>query len=87
MVPIGWITLVIISLGASLLAFLWGLRTGQFSDQFRARYLPLVKDHPLSSPKNPGKLTIEVYVLLIIVGIALVAFCSSILLSILRLRG
>jgi cbb3-type cytochrome oxidase maturation protein len=87
MVPIGWITLVVISLLISLLAFLWGLRTGQFSDQSRARYLPLVKDHPLSSPKNPGNITIEVYVLLIIVGIALAGFCSSILLSVLRLRG
>ena len=87
MVAIGWITLVILSLGISLLAFLWGLRNGQFSDQARARYLPLAADHPLSPPKNPGKITVEVYALLGIVGIALTGICSSIILSVLRLRG
>jgi cbb3-type cytochrome oxidase maturation protein len=87
MVAIGWITLVIISLGISLLAFLWAWRNGQFTDQARARYLPFTEDPPLSSPKNPGKITIEVYVLLGIAGIALVGIFSSIILSVLRLRG
>ncbi|MGA2400643.1 MAG: cbb3-type cytochrome oxidase assembly protein CcoS [Syntrophobacteraceae bacterium] len=40
----GWLFLVVISLGASLAAFIWALRAGQFSDQERARYLPLGKD-------------------------------------------
>jgi cbb3-type cytochrome oxidase maturation protein len=87
MVAIGWITLVTLSLGISLLAFLWALRNGQFSDQARARYLPLAEDHPLSSPKNPGKITVEVYVLLVIAGIALTGTFASIVLSVLRLRG
>jgi cbb3-type cytochrome oxidase maturation protein len=40
----GWLIIVVISLSVSLAAFIWGLRTGQFSDQERARYLPLGKD-------------------------------------------
>jgi cbb3-type cytochrome oxidase maturation protein len=87
MVAIGWITLVILSLGISLLAFLWALRNGQFSDQARARYLPLTEGRSPSSPKNPGKITVEVYVLLGIAGIALIGICFSIILSVLRMRG
>jgi cbb3-type cytochrome oxidase maturation protein len=87
MVAIGWITLVILSLGISLFAFLWALKNGQFSDQTRARYLPLSEDHSFSPPKNPGKITVEVYVLLGIAGVALIGFCSSLILSVLRLRG
>ncbi|MFZ2448193.1 MAG: cbb3-type cytochrome oxidase assembly protein CcoS [Syntrophobacteraceae bacterium] len=40
----GWLFLVGISLAVSLAAFLWGLRSGQFSDQDRARFLPLGSD-------------------------------------------
>ena len=40
----GWLFLVVMSLIVSLAAFIWGLRAGQFSDQERARYLPLGKD-------------------------------------------
>ena len=41
---VGWLFLVGISLSVSLVAFIWALRAGQFSDQERARYLPLGKD-------------------------------------------
>jgi len=87
MVLFSWITLVTLSLWVSLLAFFWALRSGQFSDQARARYLPLADDRPLSLAKNPAKLTVEVYALLGIVGIALIGICSSIILSFLCLRG
>ncbi len=40
----GWLFLVVISLSVSLVAFIWALRAGQFSDQERARYLALGKD-------------------------------------------
>ncbi len=87
MVALGWITLVLLSLWVSLLAFFWALRNGQFSDQARARYLPLTGEHTLAMPKNAHKLTVEVYVLLGIVAIALIGICSSIILSFLHLRG
>jgi cbb3-type cytochrome oxidase maturation protein len=36
-----WILLLAAGLGVSLAGFLWALAHGQFSDQERARYLPL----------------------------------------------
>ncbi len=36
-----WLLLVTISLCAAFGGFFWGLRNGQFSDQQRARFLPL----------------------------------------------
>ena len=87
MIAFSWITLVILSLWISLLAFFWALRSGQFSDQARARYLPLAGERPLSLGQNPHKPTVEVYVLLGIVGIVLVGICSSIILSVLHMRG
>ncbi len=61
-----WVILIAFSLWASLVAFLWGLRSGQFSDQDRARYLPLRDILPQPMIKNPARLTLEVYVLMFI---------------------
>jgi cbb3-type cytochrome oxidase maturation protein len=36
-----WILLLAAGLGASVAGFFWALANGQFSDQDRARYLPL----------------------------------------------
>jgi cbb3-type cytochrome oxidase maturation protein len=87
MVFFSWIALVAISLGISLFAFLWAMRTGQFSDQGRARYLPLADSPRSSLPKNPARLPAEVYVLLGIAGVALTGILFSIILSLHRLRG
>ena len=38
---IPWILLLAAGLGASFAGFFWALANGQFSDQERARYLPL----------------------------------------------
>lgn len=64
----GWLALVIISLAVSLIAFIWGLGNGQFSEQGRARYLPL-RDQLLPVPvKNPTKPPRGIYVLLVIIA-------------------
>ena len=83
----GWIILVGISLWVSLVAFIWALRSGQFSDQARARYLPLRDEFPPTSAENPSKLTGEVYALLIIGGIGLLGLLAPVLLSFYRLKG
>ena len=36
-----WVLLIVLSLWVSLAGFFWALRHGQFSEQERARYLPL----------------------------------------------
>jgi len=83
----GWITLVVISLWVSLVAFIWALRAGQFSDQARARYLPLRRELSIPPDRNPSRLTAEVYVLLFIGAIGLLAFLAPVLLSLYRLKG
>lgn len=79
----GWLFLVVISLAVSLVAFVWGLRSGQFSDQDRARYLPLGSDL-LSDPlvvASPGKRRAQSAGLLVIVIICLTAFTVAVALS------
>jgi cbb3-type cytochrome oxidase maturation protein len=76
-----WIILVAFSLWFTLMAFFWGLQSGQFSDQERARFLPLRDNHPQPAVTNPAKLTVEVYVLmsiglLVLVGLAAALFFS-----------
>ena len=68
-----WIVLVVISLWVSVAGFIWALKGGQFSDQSRARYLPLRDDFPLPPVKNPAKFSFEVYFLLAVLGIG----CST----------
>ena len=58
-----WALLIVASVWVSVAGFLWAFRNGQFSEQDRARYLPL-RDEPLPvAAKNPAKFTREVYAL------------------------
>ncbi len=80
----GWLYLVVVSLLVSLVAFIWGLRSGQFSDQERARYLPLSADL-LSEPivtAGPRKRKAHSAAFLVIIALALVAFVTALILSI-----
>ena len=81
---VGWLYLVVMSLLISLVAFIWGLRSGQFSDQDRARYLPLGEDL-LSQPvvvAGRGKQKAHTTALIVIVALAMVAFGVALFLSI-----
>ena len=79
-----WMILIAFSLGASLMAFLWGLQSGQFSDQDRARYLPLRDMPPQPLAGDPARLTMEVYVLMFIGFLMVVGLAGSLILA---LRG
>jgi cbb3-type cytochrome oxidase maturation protein len=81
-----WISLVTISLSISVVAFVWALRDGQFSDQGRARYLPLRDEFPRQPVKQPSKLTLEAYVLLSIVVLGSLGIVGSLVLSLWRFR-
>jgi cbb3-type cytochrome oxidase maturation protein len=61
-----WVLLVAFSLYFTLMAFFWGLQSGQFSDQERARFLPLRDAGLPPAVKNPAGLPVEVYVLIAI---------------------
>ncbi|MEN6442115.1 MAG: cbb3-type cytochrome oxidase assembly protein CcoS [Syntrophobacter sp.] len=78
-----WLFLVVISVAVSLVAFLWGLRSGQFSDQERARYLPLGDDvlsgAVVAAPAR--KRRIQTAGLLFLVVICLSALIAAVALS------
>jgi cbb3-type cytochrome oxidase maturation protein len=82
-----WIILVAAGLLASLGVFLWALRTGQFFDQERARYLPLSDPYPLPPVENPSKLSREVYALILVIGIGLLGMIVTIFLTLTRVKG
>ena len=67
-----FITYIVVGLLIGLTAFAWGLSSGQFKDQQRARFLPLVKSDSPSAASRFGRL--ETYALL---GMA----CCGLLLS------
>ncbi len=61
-----WIVLIIVTLVASIGLFIWAFRSGQFSEQGRARYLPLREGPPdLKEAHLPAK---ELYALLAIMA-------------------
>ena len=77
-----WVFLVVASLWVSLAAFFWGLKSGQFSDQTRARYLPL-RDECLSPGlKNPSKPGPEVYLLFGILGLGCLILAFTLFLAV-----
>ena len=56
-----FIAYIAIGLILSLLVFFWALRTGQFKDQQRVRYLPL-RDEPVGTPVPASRLgRLEIY--------------------------
>jgi len=84
---LSWILLLAAGLLASMGVFFWALRSGQFSDQERARYLPLSDGLPLSRVENPARLSREVYALLLVIGIGLLAMIGTITLTLIRVKG
>ena len=82
-----WIVLIAVSLWVSLIAFIWALQSGQFADQNRARYLPLMDEAEKPAIDDPAKLTVEVYVLLGLATAGLLGIFTSIFFSLYRLKG
>lgn len=83
----GWITLVVISLAVSLLAFVWALESGQFSDQERARFLPLVDLAPVERPSGQGNGGWGAYALMVVIGLGIVMLTAPIVLILFHLVG
>jgi cbb3-type cytochrome oxidase maturation protein len=82
-----WIILVTVSLGLSLAAFVWGLSSGQFSDQGRARYLPLQDEHPTPQAPTSWKTGAEIYVLFFVATMGLIGMVAAVVLSFCRAKG
>jgi len=79
---LGWLGLVSISLGLSLVAFVWAVRNGQFGEQQRLRYLPL-RDEAAPLPLvAPGKKPLEVWVLIGIGVMVVTIFVTAVTISV-----
>lgn len=76
-----WLLLVALSLWVSILAFIWAVRSGQLSDQGRARYLALSDGLPALPQKRVSRLTFEVYVLLFVLATGMAAMVAAFFLS------
>jgi cbb3-type cytochrome oxidase maturation protein len=84
---LGWIVLTGTGVLASIAVFLWALRSGQFADQGRARYLPLFETDPLSPASTSPKLPAAAYGLLLVLGVGVIAMLSPVILTLLRTKG
>lgn len=76
-----WILLLAASLGASFAGFFWALENGQFSDQERARYLPL-RGEVAGSPEAAPPVSRGVYGMLavfLVCGLTLVCAFAGVL--------
>jgi len=82
-----WLALIAAGAGASIAALFWALKTGQFSDQGRARYLPLTEEMALTPADTSGRLPTEVYALAIVIVLGLISIASTIALTIYWLQG
>lgn len=70
----------------SLVVFAWAVHAGQFKDQQRARFLPLVNEPPRAPVKASLKSRIEVYALFTLVITVMVTSFSFVIFSVLRVR-
>jgi cbb3-type cytochrome oxidase maturation protein len=80
---IGWITVIVLTLVASFGGFFWALKSGQFGDQNRPRFFPLVDLPPFVDTPRPVRRIAELYAL--IIG-ALFVICALIAAMILGAR-
>jgi cbb3-type cytochrome oxidase maturation protein len=84
---LSWIALTATGILASIAVFIWALRSGQFSDQGRARYLPLSDEFPLPVVENPSRLSLEVYALLFAIGMGLLGILVVVVLTLHHMKG
>jgi nitrogen fixation-related uncharacterized protein len=84
---IGWIALTATGIIASIVVFIWAIRTGQFSDQGRARYLPLADGVTHAEDDHQPARRAESYAMIVIIAIGLAAMISAVIMTILRVHS
>jgi cbb3-type cytochrome oxidase maturation protein len=82
-----WLLLVALSLCASIIAFIWGVKSGQFADQGRARFLALSEGLPSAPVNKPSRLPLQVYMLLFVLAIGVAGLVAAALLVFFRVNG
>jgi nitrogen fixation-related uncharacterized protein len=77
-----WLIFLLSGLAMSIFAVVWGIRTRQFEDQDRARYLPLVgltSDELAGQPKDTHRAEYAAMCSMLAVG--LLALCAGFILA------
>jgi nitrogen fixation-related uncharacterized protein len=81
-----WLGLIVLSVFASVAVFLWAFQNKQFSDQRRARYLPLRGSDPLTRPAGT-RAAKELYALSILVASAGAMLLFTLVFALMKNRG
>jgi nitrogen fixation-related uncharacterized protein len=77
----GWIGLLALSLWLGITMFVWCLQNGQFSNQDRARYLPLADESLPKTNDHPSKSAFGLYLLAFIIGVGLLFISAGFVLG------
>ncbi len=78
---LAWIILTATGIGASIAVFVWAIKSGQFSDQGRARYLPLRAEHPIPLVENPARPSAEIFALIFVLVLGFLAMGGAVILT------
>ena len=74
-----------LGLAVTLPVFAWALKTGQFKEQGRARYLPIEPDDEGRAGRNPSKFAVwEVWTLMFMAILGLAACAATVVFSLIR---
>jgi len=77
-----FIAYIVIGISISLLVFFWAVKSGQFQDQQRARFLPL-RDEPDQGPVTVSRFSRwEIYSLFFLAGAGLAATAALLLFAV-----
>lgn len=76
-----FMTYILVGFAISLVVFFWALKTGQFSDQQRARFLPLEDENEPPSGQATRIQTIEIVALGILACTGLAASAAVLIFS------
>ncbi|MGZ3605173.1 MAG: cbb3-type cytochrome oxidase assembly protein CcoS [Thermodesulfobacteriota bacterium] len=78
-----FVFLMILTLASGIVLFVWAYRSGQFSDQSRARYLPLRGSNLQGGDEGAGRDTKGPYALLVLLASASALFVFTLVLALL----
>ncbi|MGQ9857231.1 MAG: cbb3-type cytochrome oxidase assembly protein [Thermodesulfobacteriota bacterium] len=78
---LGWLVLILVGVGLGIWAFVWALGSGQFSEQDRARFLPLRGEGAWTEGKAVSKRSLEPYFFVLVAGLVALSMVAVIWIS------
>ncbi len=83
----GWMLLILMGIGLGTWAFVWALRSGQFQEQERARFLPLRDEMLCSQSRSSHKARWAVGFLGLVGGLVLLSMAAALWLTMTEGKG